>query len=188
MQNAEANPTQQQQKEMAAKSPAKTPAAGDSPDAATQAKEFGQTRHASSAEATSTRDKSALPSIDMDKVTREAGDPVQRANSRIVSVDSAGMDATDNTVDTDGKSLEAKRDASVWHDNVVTSNATLDNYIPAPAAGLGGVDSRPAGNLPEVRARDGYRVVYCGTVYREESNGTKAEQMIRFERIGNDPE
>jgi hypothetical protein len=98
------------------------------------------------------------------------------------------MDATDNTVDTDGKSLEAKRDASVWHDNVITSNATLDNNVPTPAAGLGGVDSRPGGNLPEVRARDGYRVVYCGTVYREALNGTRGEQMIRFERIGGDPE
>lgn len=188
MQNAEGNPSQSQQKQMAAKSPAKTPAAGDSPDAATQAKEFGQTRHAGSAEPTSSSDKSTLPSVDVDKVTRDTEDPVQRANSRIVSVDSAGMDATDNTVDTDGKSLEAKRDASVWHDNVVTSNATLDNAISTPDDGLGGVDSRQTGNLPEVRARDGYRVVYCGTVYREESNGTKAEQMIRFERIGGDPE
>ncbi|CAB3801150.1 hypothetical protein LMG28138_04952 [Pararobbsia alpina] len=53
MQNAESNPGQAQQNEIAARSPAHTPAAGSaSPDAATQAKEFGSSTTASSAEPT----------------------------------------------------------------------------------------------------------------------------------------
>jgi hypothetical protein len=53
MQNAEDNPTQKQQNEMAAKSPVHTPAAGTaSPDAHTQAKEFGSSSNAGAAEPT----------------------------------------------------------------------------------------------------------------------------------------
>ena len=47
MENAQNNPTQAQQNEIAAKSPAKTPAAGgDMPDAKQQAKEFGRAKRA----------------------------------------------------------------------------------------------------------------------------------------------
>jgi hypothetical protein len=50
---------------MAARSPAKTPAAGTaSPDAATQAKEFGETQQAGSAEAFDVKGVSPLSAID----------------------------------------------------------------------------------------------------------------------------
>lgn len=183
MQNAEGNPSQAQQNRMAAKSPVKTPATGtSSPNAATQAAEFGRTSHAGSAEAPDVKNADPLPSIDLDDITRDSADPVQRANSRIVSVDSAAMDATDDTVDTDGKSLEAKRNLPVWHDNVISSNATLENNVRAPAEGLGGIDSRPTGNMPDILPRDGFQVVYCGTVYEQQFNGARAEHVIRLER------
>jgi hypothetical protein len=106
MQNAEGNPSQAQQNRMAAKSPAKTPATGtSSPDAATQAVEFGRTSHVGSAEAPDVKNADPLPSIKIDNLTRNGATRVQRANSRIVSVDSAGMDATDDTVDSDAKTF-----------------------------------------------------------------------------------
>ena len=131
MQNADKNPTQAQQQEMAAKSPAKTPAAGgDAPDAKTQAREFGSKQNATSAEAGSSKNPAPLPQIDEAAKESDAGDPVVRANKRIVSVDNAGMAASDNTVDTDAKGLEARRDKSSWHDNVISSNATLSGRRP----------------------------------------------------------
>ncbi|HEY2020214.1 DUF3005 domain-containing protein [Paraburkholderia sp.] len=184
MQNAEANPSQSQQNEMAAKSPAKTPAAGSaSPDAATQAKEFGSSKHATSAEGSTARKTSPLPPIEVDPYASDSGDPVVRANSRIVSVDNAGMAASDDTVDTDGKTLEARKDESPWHDNVITSNATLENNVPVPAVGLGGLDSRPGGHHPLIQPRNGYRVVFGGTTYEEQLNGSRAEHIFRFEPV-----
>ncbi|CAB3806594.1 DUF3005 domain-containing protein [Pararobbsia alpina] len=186
MQNAESNPGQAQQNEIAARSPAHTPAAGSaSPDAATLAKEFGSSTTASSAEPTfGPKTSNPLPPVDLEAQTSDSKDPLERARSRIVSVDVANTGSTDNTVDTDGKALEAKRNLPAWHDNVLTSNATVENNVPAPATGLGGVDSRAGGNLPLVAARPGWRVVHCGTVYKDEMNGSRAEQVIRFERAG----
>ncbi|MEA3116796.1 MAG: hypothetical protein QOI13_66 [Paraburkholderia sp.] len=184
MQNAEANPTQSQQIEMAAKSPAKTPAVGSaSPDAATQAKEFGSSKHATSAEGFAAKKTSPLPPIDVDPHASDSGDPVVRANSRIVSTDNAGMAATDNTVDTDGKTLEARKDESGRHDNVITSNATLENSVQVPAEGLAGFDSRLGGHYALVRPRKGYRLVFGGTTYDEQPNGSRAEHFFRFEPV-----
>jgi hypothetical protein len=184
MQNAEANPTQKQQNEMAAKSPAKTPASGTaSPDADTQAREFGSKSDAGSAESGGAVDRvSPLPPIDDDSIARDSGDLVQRANSRIVGVDNRAMESTDDTVDADAKSIEAKRDLSGWHDNVVTSNATIENNVPAPAAGLGGIDSRFTGNGPSVLTRPGYRMVVLETVYEVRTNGSRTSHLFRLER------
>ncbi|MBW0451122.1 DUF3005 domain-containing protein [bacterium M00.F.Ca.ET.228.01.1.1] len=183
MQNAEQNPTQKQQNEMAAKSPAHTPAAGTaSPDAHTQAKEFASSGNAGSAEPSARKDNATnLPPIDLDAITSDSPDPLQRARSRTVSVDTANTASMDNTVDTDGKNLEARKDESAWHDNVISSNATLENSVPAPATGLGGIESRAGGNLPLVAARDGWQVTYRGTVYIERRNGSLAEHVIQFD-------
>ena len=184
MQNADKNPTQAQQQEMAAKSPAKTPAAGaDTPDAKTQAREFGSKKNASAAEAVAAKNPAPLPQIDEAAKQSDAGDPVVRANKRIVSVDNAGMAASDNTVDTDAKGLEARRDMSPWHDNVVFSNATLENNVPMAASGLADLDSRPEGNFPLVAMREGWQFVYQGTVNVTERNGTRAEHVFVMEPI-----
>ncbi|MDR5741320.1 MULTISPECIES: DUF3005 domain-containing protein [unclassified Caballeronia] len=186
MQNAEGNPSQAQQNEMAAKSPVKTPATGTvGPDAAKQAEEFGKTKHAGSAEPGAADDNSPLPSFDESgnqSAARDSGDPVQRASGRIRSVDSDGMESTDDTVDADAKSIEASRDLSGWHDNVISSNATLSNNVPAPAAGLGGIDSRPTGNMPSILPKQGYRVVMGETEYDRELNGSKTSHVFTLER------
>ncbi len=183
MQNAEGNPTQTQQNEMAAKSPAKTPATGSaSPDADTLTKEFGRDSNAKSAEPEARKDTSPLPEIDEASTACDSGDPVQRANARIVGVNTQGMGSTDDTVDADAKSIEARRDLSGWHDNVITSNATLTNNVPAPAAGLGDIDSRTTGNLPNILTRKGFRVVVTQTVYEEHMNGSRASHVFTLER------
>lgn len=184
MENAQNNPTQGQQNEIAAKSPAKTPAAGDMPDAATQGREFGKTKHATSAESVAAKDPAPLPSIEHGTKDADSPDPVARANARIVSVDNAGMAASDDTVDTDGKGLEARRDASMWQDNVINSNASLENNIPAPPEGLVDLDSRPGGNVPLIATRDGWRVAYHGTVDVKQRDGTRAEQVFTLEPTG----
>jgi hypothetical protein len=184
VQNSEGNPSQTQQNAMAARSPAKTPAAGTaSPDAATLAKEFGNTQQAGSAEAFNVKGVIPLPAIEVRLETSDSADPLERAKSRIVSVDNAGMAASDNTVDTDGKSLEARRNQGDWHDKVVGSNATLENSVITPATGLGGIDSRKNGNVPQVAARAGHRIAYRGIEYRSEVNGSRAEHLITIERI-----
>jgi hypothetical protein len=97
------------------------------------------------------------------------------------------MAASDNTVDTDGKGLEAKRDPSPWQDNVIYSDATLENNIPVRPEGLVDLDSRRGGNLPVVATREGWRVAYHGTVEIKERNGSRAEQVISLERTDNGP-
>ena len=184
MENNEHNPTQSQQNEIAAKSPAKTPAAGDMPDAETQAREFGKTKRATSAQSVAAKDPAPLPSIEHGTRDADSPDPVARANARIVSVDNAGMAASDDTVDTDGKGLEARRDASIWQDNVINSNASLENNIPVRAQGLVDFDSRPGGNVPIITTRDGWRVAYHGTVDVKRRNGSRAEQVFTLERTG----
>ncbi|GLU32070.1 DUF3005 domain-containing protein [Trinickia caryophylli] len=186
MESNEYNPTQGQQKEIAAKSPAKTPAAGTaSPDEKTQAREFGSTRHATSAESVAAKDPAPLPAIDSTRAGNESGDPVARAKARIVSVDNAGMAASDNTVDTDGKGLEARRESSQWQDNVIYSNATLENNIPTPAEGLVDIDTRAGGTMPVIATREGWRVQCHGAIDIAQRNGTRAEMLFTLERTGN---
>ena len=185
MENAQNNPTQSQQNEIAAKSPAKTPAAGDMPDAKTQGGEFAKNKGATSPASVAAKEPAPLPSIEHGSKDIDSPDPVARANARTVSVDNAGMAASDDTVDTDGKGLEARRGASMWQDNVIHSNASVENNIPVPPAGLVDLDSRPGGNLPVVATRAGWRVAYHGTVDVKERNGTRAEQVISLERTEN---
>jgi len=70
----------------------------------------------------------------------------------------------DSTVDTDGKTSDARRDLPLSRDNVVGSNASLDDSIETPAEGLAGIDSRPAGNRPQIAVGSDYQVDYIGTV------------------------
>ncbi|KAG0164982.1 hypothetical protein DFQ28_009315 [Apophysomyces sp. BC1034] len=88
------------------------------------------------------------------------GDPVQSARPR--GTDLRNDDATDNTVDTDGKNAEAKKTGQ--HIQAIVSQATLDNAVPTPAEGLGGFDSRVGGELPPLALRDGYELVDRGVV------------------------
>jgi hypothetical protein len=159
MNNAESNPSQAQQKTQQATSPGTTPA-------------------------TETARIDPQTAAD-NRSTASSGDPVVRASSRIVSTDNANMEATDDTVDTDRKNLDAKRDLSPMHDNVVGSNATLDDSVATPAFGLGGIDSRSDGNRPSIALRPGWTMRHEGTMHLPTSNGGRTEHIIFIDRTSN---
>ncbi|KVR62784.1 2-oxoglutarate dehydrogenase [Burkholderia cepacia] len=184
MQNAESNPTPQQQREQIAKSPVKTPAAGDMPDAATQAAEVAEAgKRPLTPEAVAAKTPTGLPPIEVGAHAVDSGDPVRRAAGRIVTLDNANMAMTDNTVDVDGKGMEARTGASELQDNVIYSNASLDDAVETPDEGLGGIESRPGGNMPQIATRPGWRVRHVGDVDVEHGDGTRAEHVICLERI-----
>ncbi|VWC35214.1 DUF3005 domain-containing protein [Burkholderia metallica] len=181
MQNAESNSTPEKQREQIEKSPVKTPAAGgDMPDAATQAAEVAQ--RPLTPEAIAGKMPTGLPPIDVDAHAVDSGDPVRRAAGRIVTLDNANMAMTDSTVDVDGKGLQARSGASERQDNVIYSNASLDDAVDTPDQGLGGIESRSSGNLPQIATRPGWRVRHVGDVDVEHGSSTRAEHVIRFER------
>ncbi|MGS0891549.1 DUF3005 domain-containing protein [Burkholderia stagnalis] len=153
------------------------------PDARTQATGFA--RQPLTPEAIAAKTPTGLPPVERGAHAVDSDDPVRRAASRIATLDNANMATTDNTVDVDGKGREAAVDASKLHDNVIHSNASLDDSVDTPAAGLGGIESRPAGSLPQVAARPGWRVRHVGHVDVEVEHGahTRAEHLIRFERV-----
>ncbi|AXV84698.1 DUF3005 domain-containing protein [Ralstonia syzygii subsp. celebesensis] len=107
-----------------------------------------------------------------------ADDPVRLAARRIRSVDAAGTEASDDTVDTDGKGLEAARDPSPWQDNVIFSNATAANHIPETDPDLAGVDSRPGHGGLLISTAPGHAVTYRGTVDVATRTGTRT--ALRF--------
>ena len=180
MQNAESNPTPEQQREQIEKSPVKTPAAGDMPDAVTQAAEVA--KRPLTPEAVAAKMPTGLPEIDVDAHAVDSGDPVRRAAGRIVTLDNANMAMTDNTVDVDGKGMEARTGASELQDNVIYSNASLDEAVDTPDEGLGGIESRPSGNMPQIATRPGWRVRHVGDVDVEHGDSTRAEHVICLER------
>jgi hypothetical protein len=183
MNNAENNPSQAKQNAIEADTPGTTPAQETArADPATLSAELGSPDKRKPVSSVDGDDPDPLPDIDLDGITVDSGDPVQRANSRIVSVDSANMGASDNTVDTDGKGLEAMRDEPLQRDNVIGSNATLINNVAAPAVGLGGVDSRPEGNLPQIALRAGWKMVYHGSTEEQGYNGGRVEHLISIVR------
>ncbi|MDR5851983.1 DUF3005 domain-containing protein [Caballeronia sp. LZ003] len=182
MNNAESNPTKSQQKEIQARTPSETPAT-ETARADPQVMENEHAGKESPPASYANGESDPLPGIDLDSVTTQSADPIERAKSRVVSVDNANMEASDDTVDTDGKGLEAKRDLSPQHDNVIGTNATLVNNVPAPASGLGGIDSRAEGNRPVIHLREGWTMVYHGCVESADRNGGGVEHLISIEPI-----
>jgi hypothetical protein len=185
MNNAENNASQAEQNKIQSDTPGVTPAQETArADPATLESELGHPDKPKRVSESDENDPNPLPGIDLDSITVESGDPVQRANSRIVSVDSANMGASDNTVDTDGKGLEATRDQPSQRDNVIGSNATLINNVAAPVWGLGGIDSRPEGNRPQIALRQGWEMVYEGSTETQGHNGGRVEHLISIIRKG----
>jgi hypothetical protein len=183
MNNAESNPTQAQQREIQAKTPSATPAtetARANPEV--MARDHVGASPPPTSYQTGARDRDPLPPIDLNASTSASPDPLKRAKSRIVSVDNANMEASDDTVDTDGKGLEAKRNLPMQHDNVVGTNATLVNHVPAPAMGLGGIDSRREGNRPSIQLRAGWTMDYHGCIETPTRNGGRVEHLISIVR------
>ncbi|MDO3527225.1 DUF3005 domain-containing protein [Ralstonia pseudosolanacearum] len=109
---------------------------------------------------------------------RRDDDPVRLAARRIRSVDAAGTEASDDTIDTDGKGLEAARDRSPWQDNVIFSNATAANHLPENDPDLAGVDSRTGHGGLLITTAPGHAVTYEGTVNVATRTGTRT--ALRF--------
>ncbi|WP_322013851.1 DUF3005 domain-containing protein [Paraburkholderia sp. J12] len=105
-------------------------------------------------------------------------DPLARASRRIMTVEMAGTVASGTSVDADGKTREAGRDASPLQDNVVKSNATPENHVPVPSVGLGGFDSRVVGALPAIGTRRGFHVQMRGYVSVPGYNGERRTELV----------
>ncbi len=78
---------------------------------------------------------------------------------------------------------DAPKSASQWQDNVIYSNASLDNSRPEPdpEAPIAGIDSRPNQGRPTIAAEPGQRVVTRGVVDETARNGTRAAQRFSLE-------
>jgi hypothetical protein len=105
-------------------------------------------------------------------------DPLARASRRIMTVEMAGTVSSGTSVDADGKTSEARRDASPLQDNVVKSNATPENHVPVPSEGLGGFDSRVVGALPLIGTRSGFHVQIEGYVSVPGYNGERRTELV----------
>ncbi|CAM2141676.1 protein of unknown function [Pararobbsia alpina] len=188
--SARANPTQGQQSAASGQSPAKEPAHETAhADPGKMAKSFANTSpegHHPSAKKTETqrvaRSASPLPPVDISLKAVDHPDHFEAARSRIVSVDTAGTQASDSTVDTDGKSREALRERKPRQDHFVHSNASPDEHVPTSPVGLGGIDSRLEGPGVRIATKPGWHVVDLGTTVRTDMNGMHASRHIRIER------
>ncbi|MCG1041606.1 DUF3005 domain-containing protein [Mycetohabitans sp. B8] len=165
MDSTDKNPPQPEQRRQAAESPLKKPetetarAQVSDIERASSGKEagLGNLQPTSSSPGATSREPRA--GID------GPADPVLSAHPR--GTDLRNNDATDNTVDTDGKNAEAKKTGP--NIQAIVSQATLDNAVPTPARGLGGFDSRVGGELPLIALRDNYELVDHGVVTPIES-------------------
>jgi hypothetical protein len=110
-----------------------------------------------------------------------SADPLFIASRRILTVEVAGTAASNSSVDADGKTAEARRDVRERHDNVVTSNATMENHVVEPGDGLAGFDSRTVRAVPHIAALPGYRVEVRGHVVVENRNGERIDVVISIE-------
>jgi hypothetical protein len=127
--------------------------------------------------------RNTTPEADADHPAEIASsNPLLISSRRILSVEVAGTAASNSSVDADGKTLEARRDVRERHDNVVTSNATLENHVPVAADGLGGFDSRSVRAVPHIAALPGFRVIVQGYVVVESRHGERTDVVISLER------
>jgi len=184
MYNAANNSSQSQQKSDLAATPGQTPATETARlDPNTAQAELGAPDARVSITRTDNKDANPLPHIDPERPTSASNDPVELADSKIVSVDSANMEASDSTIDTDRKGLDAKLDLSADQPNVIGTNATLVNNVATPARGLGGIDSRAEHNLPQIALKEGWHLIHQGSLEIQGRNGGRVEHLISIERI-----
>jgi len=158
MNNAEGNEPQGKQNDRVADSPIKTPATETAHVMASDAMkaEAGEQAHAGAGAArggSTPTDARPGPDGAMERHPRGA--------------DVINDDTLDDTVDTDGKNIQAKREAEMLArepDSVIFSNATLVNNVPEPNDGLGGFDSRPARHGLALALERGCRLIDQGMV------------------------
>lgn len=186
MNNAESNPTQGQQNAASAQSPSKEPAheTGHA-DPKKMERDFEKNPGAEvKPDAKTARDPNPLPEVEAEHAAESHPDPVRVARSQIISADTAGTQASDSTVDTDGKGAEAKRGHGALRDNTIHSNATAEDHVPTSPVGLGGIDSRAEGNLVRIALRPGWHVVDLGSTSYTGLNGARGARHFRLEQHG----
>lgn len=171
MNNAEGNEPQGKQTDRTADSPVKTPGAETAhikmSDAA-KASAGGEAHAAAGA-----KSGGAQPNVHVG--------PMGTAEPHPRGIDVANDGTLDDTVDADGKSIQAKRyDDMRQHDPdaVINSNATRVNFVREPGDGLGGFDSRPGRNGILLALERGYRVIDRGMV---PPDIPEVEDKLRFE-------
>ncbi len=158
MNNAEANDPKDKQTSQAATSPVKTPGAETAHIRMSDA-----TKAAAGGEAHAGAHAKQSVSDSMDTTIGPDGEREWRPRG----ADVANDESLDDTVDADGKNIQAKRHDEMMAndpDAVITSNATPVNYVPTPDDGLGGFDSRPGRNGVLLMLEHGYRMIDHGMV------------------------
>jgi hypothetical protein len=186
MNDAKNHPTQSQQNAISEQSPSKEPAHETGrADPQKMKRDFEKNPGAEAKpNAETARDPNPLPEVEAERATEPHPDPVRVASSRIVSADTAGTQASDSTVDTDGKGREAKRGHGALRDNTVHSNAAPQDHVPTPPVGLGGIDSRAEGNLVSIALQPGWHVVDLGSTTYTGFNGGRGARHFRLEQHG----
>jgi hypothetical protein len=175
MNNGESNETQDKQTKRTADSPVKTPGSDTA-----HIKMSDAQKAAAGGEAHAGANAMDRQGETTDSAMLEVG-PAGVRERRPRGIDVINDGAMDDTVDADGKSLQAKREESMLAnqpDEVINSNATTSNYVPTPADGLGGFDSRPGRNGLLLMLERGCRLIDRGMVappVRE------VEDKLRFE-------
>ncbi|BAN25735.1 DUF3005 domain-containing protein [Caballeronia insecticola] len=175
MNNAEGNESQDKQKDRAADSPVKTPAA-----------ETAHINMSDAAKAAAGGEAHAGGNV-LSETTKDGMHvgPQGRYERPPRGVDVANDDGPDDTVDADAKNIHARREAEMRAhdpDSVINSNATSVNNVPEPGDGLGGFDSRPARNGLLLALERGFRMIDRGMVA---PTVPEVEDKVRFE--GRDP-
>jgi hypothetical protein len=158
MNHAGSNESQDKQQDRTAESPIKTPAAETAHVSMSDANKAaaGAEAHAGA------HAKTPIPQS-ADTTIGPEGERERRPRGADVVND----DTLDDTVDADGKSRDAQREAEMLArepDRVIANNATSVNFVPTPSDGLGGFDSRPARNGVLLMLEQGYRMVDRGMV------------------------
>jgi hypothetical protein len=158
MSDAQANDSKDKQAQHAADSPIKKPAAETAHVKLSDAKKAaaGGEAHA---------DSSTRPDVSTSAYTTTGPDGVREA--RPIGADVVNDGTLDDTVDADGKNIQAQRyDEMLAHDpdSVINSNATTVNYVDTPDDGLGGFDSRTGRNGVLLMLERGWRMIDRGMV------------------------
>ncbi len=179
MSNAQSNPPRREQEEQARQSPLKQP---QTETAHADKADVGQAANAHQDGPRSPGDaqqNDAGPYGNQSESPRKQAAYPEDVHPRGVDVDNDN--ASDSTLDTDGKDRDAKRLGRL-DDSEVVSNASSDNATLPPAEGLAGIDSRPHGNRAEVLAEPGKAVIDEGFTERAElyetaGDGSDAEAL-----------
>ncbi|SDV50280.1 DUF3005 domain-containing protein [Chitinasiproducens palmae] len=187
MSNLENNPPRQEQEEQARKSPVKRPEHDTSHLSPGEVANASGGSHGDPAGKDHGGEPTASGSTDQpygNETDHTLGKSKTIEGAQPRGTDQFNDNASDSTVDTDGKGRDA-RFGRADVDQVIVSNASTEDAVPTPPAGLGGIDSRPGGNQPAIMARDGSAVVYEGVVEEDDRANSVGQPSTLID--GHDP-